>query len=128
MFVLRFAAIGRKQTNLNIQNSTSTSIRYGDLKWANKTRQNFAHSTSVLFVFILWERVLDFIERQHLGEHGRVQWNIERTIVGETNLRRPQIDSFISHTYYECAYGPEDHRYDIIHKRSTKKVMLLVSL
>ena len=40
--------------------------------------------------------------------------------MGETNLRRPQIDTFISHTYYECAYGPEDHRHDLIHKRSTK--------
>ena len=118
-FVLGFAAMGRKQTKLNVQNSTSTSIKYGDLQWTNKTRQCFAHFTSVLFAFILWECVSNFIERQHLGEHGRIQWNIERTIVGETNLRRPQIDSFISYMYYECAYGPEDHRHDPIHKRST---------
>ena len=56
-----------------------------------------------------------------MGEHGRIQLNIERTIVDETNIRRPQIDSFISHTYYECAYGPKDHRHSLIHKRSTKK-------
>ena len=56
-----------------------------------------------------------------MGEHGRVKWNIERTIVDETNLRRPQIDSFISHTYYECAYGPKNHRHDLIHKSSTEK-------
>ena len=92
MFVLRFAAMGRKQTTLNVQNPTSTSIRYGDLQWANKTRQGFAHSTSVLFAFILWERVSDFIEGQQTGEHGRVQWNIERTIVGETNLS-PLLDA-----------------------------------
>ena len=36
--------------------------------------------------------------------------------MGETNFRRPQIDSFISHTYYECEYGPEDYRHDLIHK------------
>ena len=97
--------MGRKQTKLNVQNPTSTCIRYGDLQWANKTRQSFAHFTSTLFAFILWERVSDFIEGQHLGEHGKIQWNIERTIVDKTNLRRPQIDSFISHTYYEYAYG-----------------------
>ena len=114
-FVLRFAAMRKKQTKLNVQNSTSTSIRYVNLQWANKTRQSFAHPTSVLFAFILWERVSDFIEGQHLEEHERIQWNIERTIVGESSLRRPQIDSFISHTYYECAYGPEDHRHDLIH-------------
>ena len=64
-FVLRFAAMGMKQTKLNVQNPTSTSVRYGDLQWANKTRQGFAHSTSILFAFILWECVLDFIEGQH---------------------------------------------------------------
>jgi hypothetical protein len=62
MFVVRFAAMGRKQTNLNVQNPTSTSIRYGDLQWANKIKQGFAHSTSVFFAFILWECVSDFIE------------------------------------------------------------------
>ena len=40
--------------------------------------------------------------------------------MGEINLRRLQIDSFISHTYHECAYGLENHRHDLIHKRSTK--------
>ena len=45
--------MGRKQTILNVQNRTSTSIRYEDFRWANKTRQGFAHSTFVLFDFIL---------------------------------------------------------------------------
>ena len=80
------------------------------------------------FVFILWKRISDFIERQHLRKHGRIEWNIERTIVDETNIRRPQINSFISHMYYECVYRPEDHRHDLIHKQSTKMVVLLVSL
>ena len=53
MFVIRFAAMGRKQTNFHIQNPTSTSIRYEDLQWANTTRQSFAHSTSVLFFFFV---------------------------------------------------------------------------
>ena len=53
MFVVRFATIGWKQTNLNVQNPTSTTIRYGDLQYANKTRQDYAQSTSVLFAFIL---------------------------------------------------------------------------
>ena len=39
----------------------------------------------------------------------------------EINLRHPQIDSFRSYTYYECAYGPKDHRHDLIHRRSIKK-------
>ena len=113
-FVLRFATMGRKQIKLNVQNPTSTCIRYGDLQWANKTRQGFAHFTVhftfTLFAFILWERVSDFIEGQHLRKHGKIQWNIERTIMGKNNIRRPQIDSFISHTYYEYTYRPDVHR------------------
>ena len=63
---------------------------------------------------------------QHLGEYGRIQWNIEWLIVGETNFRRPQIDSFISQTYYKCRYGPKDHRYDLIQKNLQKMVVLII--
>ena len=67
IFVLRFAAMRWKKTNLNVQNPTSTSIIYSDLQWANKTRQDFAYSTSLLFAFILWDRIFYFIEGQHFG-------------------------------------------------------------
>ena len=81
------------------------------------------------YYFILFCRNVFWISSKGniRGEHGKVQSNIERTILGETNLRRLQIDSFISDTYYEYAYGPEDHRHDLIHKKITKKFILLVS-
>lgn len=73
----------------------------------------------------MWERVLNFIDGQGLEFEGKMRLNIEKTIVGEENIRRPQIDYFITHTYYECAYGPEDNRFDHLHKRSIKEVVLL---
>lgn len=39
-----------------------------------------------------------------------------RIIVGETNLQCIQIDFFIMHECYECAYGSEDLRNDPTHK------------
>lgn len=32
------------------------------------------------------------------------------------NIQPPQIDFFITHTYYECAYGLEDYRFHHLHK------------
>lgn len=67
--------------------------------------------------FVMWELISDFINNQD-----KVQWNIERTIVRDTNLQHFQIDYFITHTYYECTFRPHDHRYNPIYKWFTKKV------
>ena len=36
-------------------------------------------------------------------------------------IQRPQIDYFITRTYYECAYGNENYRFDHLHKHSIKR-------
>jgi hypothetical protein len=119
--VYRFAIMRRKKILLNIQYPTSTPIKFEDLHWTKKTRQGFANYCLVIFAFILWERVPDFIDGKGLEFESKVRWNIEKTIVGEENIRCPQIDYFITHTYYECAYGPEDNRFDPLHKRFIKR-------
>ena len=122
--VSRFVIMSRKKTNLNIQYPTPILIKFEDLQWTEKTRQRFANSCLIIFVFILWECVPDFIDGQGLEFEGKVRWNIVKAIVGEKHIQRLQIDYFITHTYYECAYGAEDYRFDHLHKRSIKKSCL----
>lgn len=57
IFFIRFADTGREKFNLNVQNSTSTLIKYEHIQWVNKTRQKFAHSCFVVFAFILWDNI-----------------------------------------------------------------------
>ena len=53
------------------------------------TRQGFANSCLIIFTFILWEYVPDFIDGQGLEFEGKVQWDIEKTIVREENIQHP---------------------------------------
>ena len=85
-YVYRFAIMGRKKTTLNIQYPTSTPIKFEDLQWTKKTRQKFASSCLVIFYFILWMCVLDFIDGQGLKFENKMRWNIEKTIVEEENI------------------------------------------
>lgn len=75
-----------------------------------------------MFSPLLWECVPNFIDSQGLEFEYKVQWNIENTIVGEKNIQRLQIDSFITYIYYKYAYGSEDYRSDNLHKRFIKKL------
>lgn len=66
--------MGNKKTTLNIQYAISKtiSIKFEDLQWTEKTRQRFANSYLVIFAFILWKRVPDFIDGQGLEFEGKL--------------------------------------------------------
>ncbi len=64
--------------------------------------------------------MFEFIDGQGC-EGGGVQWNIANKMV-DTSLRsNDQIDYFMTHIYYECAYGLKHYKNHLRHQRSKKK-------
>jgi hypothetical protein len=65
--------------------------------------------------------MFEFIDGQGSKEGGGVQWNIANNMV-DTHLRSNyQIDSFMRHIYYECAYGLKHYKNHPRHQRSKNK-------
>jgi hypothetical protein len=63
-----------------------------------------------MYACTLWEWVYEFIDGERCEEGGKVQWNIAKNMVGEFKIKQTQIDSYMTHTYYECAYGRKDYK------------------
>ncbi len=65
--------------------------------------------------------MFEFIDGQGCEEGRGVQWNIANNMV-DTSLRsNDQIDSFMTHIYYECAYKLKHYKNHPRHQRSKKK-------
>lgn len=115
--VSRFEIMGRKKTNLNFQYPTSTS-RLNQIWRSSMDKKTKASICQFVFSHILF---------YFLGEcSGFYIWSrlgfwALNAFVREENIHCLQIDSFISYTYYECIYGPEDYRFDHLHKHCFKK-------
>jgi hypothetical protein len=64
--------------------------------------------------YLLLGRIEDFIASQTCADGPTVQW-IVAARVRILQVGRPQIDSYIEHVHYQCAYGLEDHTGDLLH-------------
>jgi hypothetical protein len=63
--------------------------------------------------YLLSGRIEDFIASQTCANGSTVEW-IVATRVRILQVGRPQIDSYIKHVHYQCAYELEDHMGDLL--------------
>ncbi len=75
---------------------------------------------TIMAVYFPSNRVQDFIAGQTCADGSFVEWIVAARIRG-VQVERPQIDSYIEHVYYECAFGPKDHTRDPQHPHLKKR-------
>ncbi len=84
---------------MNIQNPTIFPIIFKDLTWEIKMRKRYGNEIVVMYDYIFWEHVFEFINGYRC-EGGREQWTIAKNMVGESKIKRPKIDFYMMHTCY----------------------------
>ena len=69
------------------------------------------------------DRIEDFIVGQTCADGSTVEWIVAARVRG-VQVGRPQIDSYIEHVHYQCAFGPKVHTGDPQHPHSKKRALL----
>jgi hypothetical protein len=103
-----------------IQNPLPGPFSFLDITWEETTRKGWGNATAIVHAFIPYNRVQDFINGQCCEDGSSVGWNVKKRKKGKAKIK-PYFSSFIEHVWYECAYGPEDHRNDPQFPRSLKR-------
>ena len=63
---------------------------------------------TIMATYVPFNRIKDFIASQTCADGFVVEWIVAARICG-VQVGTPQIDFYIEHVYYECAFGPIDH-------------------
>ena len=111
--------MGNKRKIITAQPLRPELISFQDITWDGGSRNGFGYTTTILRAYIPYDRVDDFIKGQTCEDGKAIQWNIDRTVYGEEKAR-PMVTSFIQHVFYDCTFGPADHRGDPTHPFSKK--------
>ena len=110
----------KKKPSITAQQPKPGPISFQDIQWAPKTRKGFGKMLTILAAYLPFNRVQDFIAGQTCLDGSVVEWSVADRARG-VQVGRPQIDSYIEHIHYECAFGPKDHTGDPQHPHSKKR-------
>ena len=83
-------------------------ISFQDIQWAPKTRKGFGKMLTIMATYFLFNRVEDFKAGHTSADGSTIEWIVAAKVRG-VQVERPQINSYIEHVYYKCAFGPKDH-------------------
>ena len=83
-------------------------ISFQDFQWTTKTRKGFGKMLTFMAAYLPLDRIEDFIAGQTCADGFTVEWIVVVRVRG-VQVGRPQIDSYIEHVHYQCAFGPKDH-------------------
>jgi len=95
-------------------------ISFQDIQWVPKTRKGFGKILTIMARYLPFYRVEDFIAGQTYVDGSVVERNVVAKARG-VQVGRLQIDFYIEHVHYECAFGPKDHTGDPQHLHSKKR-------
>ena len=95
-------------------------ISFQDIQWTVKTRKGFGKTLTIMTAYLPFDRIEDFIVGQTCADGSTVEWIVAARVRG-VQVGRPQIDSYIEHLHYQCAFGPKDHTGDPQHPHSKKR-------
>ena len=95
-------------------------ISFQDIQWIAKTRKEFGKTLTLIVAYLPLDRIEDFIAGQTYAD-GSIVELIVATRVHGVQVGRPQIDSYIEHVHYQCAFGSKDHTGDPQHPYSKKR-------
>ena len=110
----------KKKSSIIAQQPKPGPISIQDVQWVPKTRKGFGKMITVMAAYLPFNRVEDFIVGQTGPDGSDVEWIVADRARG-VQVGRPQIDSYIEHVHYECAFGPKDHTGDPQHPHSKKR-------
>ena len=75
---------------------------------------------NIMATYLSFNRVDDFIAGQTCADDSVVEWIVTARIRG-LQVKKPQIDSYIDHIYYACAFGLKEHTWNPQHPHSKKR-------
>ena len=110
----------KKKPPITAQQPKPGPISFQDIQWVPKTRKGFGKMITIMAAYLPFNRVEDFMVGQTCPDGSVGEWIVADRARG-VQVGRPQIDSYIEHVHYECAFGPQDHTGDPQHPRSKKR-------
>ena len=99
---------------------TRAKFFFQDIQWIAKIRKGFGKKLIIMAAYLYLDRIKDFIAGQTCADGSTVNWIIAAMVRG-VQVEKPQIDSYIEHVHYQCAFGPKDHTGDPQHPHSEKR-------